>query len=84
MKVEVYSSKSCGPCKVFKIYEVPKLEEAGISVVVHDIDTDAGRELAMSNRVRAVPTINVFKGDGFIRSFVGMTKASEIIDVLGV
>lgn len=78
-RIEVFSAPWCGPCKLFKGNEVPKLETAGVDIVVYDIETDDGQAKAKEAGVRGIPTIKVYKSDELVKTFVGMTKAEQIL-----
>lgn len=73
--VIVYSAPWCGPCKSYK----PMLEawaaERGIPLA--QVDVDAHRDLAVSAKVRAVPT-TVFVGFGPTQARTGALSRADL------
>lgn len=63
--LKVFTSKTCGPCKVMK----PLL--AGLNITVVEIDVEDHPELAARNLVRGVPTLKLFDNNDLLRTSVG-------------
>ncbi len=70
----------CGPCKMMSPIIDEIAEELGDSVKVGKIDTDENLELAQKFGIMSIPTIMIFKNGSVVKTFVGVTSKSEIID----
>lgn len=70
----------CGPCKMMSPIIDEIAEELGDSVKVGKIDTDENLELAQKVGIMSIPTIMILKNGRVVKTFVGVTSKSEIID----
>ena len=70
----------CGPCKMMSPIIDEIAEELGDSVKVGKIDTDENLELAQKFGIMSIPTIMILKNGSVVKTFVGVTSKSEIID----
>ncbi len=72
----------CGPCKMMSPIVDSIAEELGDTVKVGKVDTDANMELAQKFGIMSIPTIMIFKNGNVVKTFVGVTSKSDIIDGL--
>lgn len=72
----------CGPCKMMSPIIDGVAEELGDSVKVGKVDTDENLDLAQKFGIMSIPTIMIFKNGNVVKTFVGVTSKSEIIDAL--
>lgn len=72
----------CGPCRMMApvIEEIEK--EVGENVKVGKINVDSNQELAIKYDVMSIPTIMVFENGKTIKTFIGVTDKTELLDVL--
>ena len=72
----------CGPCKMMSPIIDGVAQELGDTVKVGKVDTDENMELAQRFGIMSIPTIMIFKNGNVVKTFVGVTSKSEIIDGL--
>jgi len=75
--IHYYGASWCEPCAKFKAKEIPALREAGAKVLVFDIDVDRP-----PRRIRAVPTLIIFKSGKLVSVIVGYKTCDEIVALL--
>jgi thioredoxin-like negative regulator of GroEL len=76
MRVLKFSAGYCNPCKMLK--EV--IEKSGTDVVVEDIDIEEQVDLAMTYKVRSIPTCVILDDDGKeIDRMVGMMNREQFL-----
>lgn len=69
----------CGPCKALApILESVAREREGV-VMIAKVDTDAHPELAAEWKVRALPTIAIFRNGTEVGRMVGLRSAADIV-----
>ena len=72
----------CGPCRMMSPIIDEIAEEMGESVKVGKINVDNNQELAIKYDVMSIPTIMVFENGNPIKTFIGVTDKTEILEVL--
>lgn len=72
----------CGPCKMMSPVIDEIAEELGDSVKVGKVDSDENPEIAEKYGIMSIPTIMVIKNGQVVKTFVGVTAKSEILDAL--
>ena len=72
----------CGPCKMMSPIIDEIAEELGASVKVGKVNSDENMELAEKFGIMSIPTIMVFKNGQLVKSFVGVTSKSSIIEAI--
>lgn len=60
--VEIWTASWCGPCRRYKLTEVPALVKAGFKVIVRDYDKDNPPK-----EVKKVPSVRVYYKSTFLR-----------------
>lgn len=76
-KIEKYGAAYCGPCKTMD----KTLEQiSGIEIVKIDITENA--DLAVSKKVRSIPTLIFYNGDNEIDRLVGGVPLKTINDII--
>ncbi|MBR1540087.1 MAG: thioredoxin [Clostridia bacterium] len=79
--VDVYATW-CGPCKMMSPLIDEIAEELGDSVKVGKVDSDENPEIADKYEIMSIPTIMVIKNGQVVKTFIGVTAKSEILDAL--
>lgn len=72
----------CGPCKMMSPVIDEIAEELGDSVKVGKVDSDENPEIADKYGIMSIPTIMVIKNGQVMKTFVGVTAKSEILEAL--
>ena len=72
----------CGPCKMMSPVIDEIAEELASSVKVGKVNSDENLNLAEKFGIMSIPTILVFKNGEVVKTFVGVTPKSEIIDAV--
>ena len=72
----------CGPGMMMSPIIDEIAEEMGESVKVGKINVDNNQELAIKYDVMSIPTIMVFENGNPIKTFIGVTDKTEILEVL--
>ncbi len=69
LRVLYFTSKTCGPCKVFRPRLVGWAAKAGLmtKLETHDVDTIEGGSLADTYRVMSMPTVILVSGEATSR-----------------
>ena len=70
----------CGPCKMMSPIIDGVAEELGEEVKVGKVNTDENLELAQKFNIMSIPTIMIFKGGNVVKTFVGVTDKTELIN----
>ena len=71
----------CGPCKMMSPV-IDTIAEEVSNVKVGKINVDENPDLAEKYNVMSIPTIMVFKAGNPVKTFVGVTAKSQIVDAL--
>ena len=79
--VDVYATW-CGPCKMMSPLIDEIAEELGDSVKEGKVDSDENPEIADKYEIKSIPTIMVIKNGQVVKTFIGVTAKSEILDAL--
>lgn len=75
----LFTAPWCGPCRMVK----PRMEKLAaenseaVLFLSADVDTDAGRAMAIAEGVKAVPTAILYKDGEKIASFHGLGELNE-------
>ena len=72
----------CGPCKMMSPIIDGVAEELGEEVKVGKVNTDENLELAQKFNITSIPTIMIFKGGNVVKTFVGVTDKTELINAV--
>ena len=72
----------CGPCRMMSPIIDEIAEEMAETVKVGKINVDNNQELAIKYDVMSIPTIMVFENGNPIKTFIGVTDKTEILEVL--
>ncbi|MBO4293125.1 MAG: thioredoxin [Clostridia bacterium] len=72
----------CGPCKMMSPIIDGVAEELGEEVKVGKVNTDENLELAQKFNIMSIPTIMIFKGGNVVKTFVGVTDKTELINAV--
>ena len=72
----------CGPCRMMSPIIDEIAEEMAGNVKVGKINVDNNQELAIKYDVMSIPTIMVFENGNPIKTFIGVTDKTEILEVL--
>ncbi|MBO6232628.1 MAG: thioredoxin [Clostridia bacterium] len=72
----------CGPCKMMSPIIDGIAEELGEEVKVGKVNTDENLDLAQKFNIMSIPTIMIFKGGNVVKTFVGVTDKTELINAL--
>ena len=72
----------CGPCKMMSPIIDSIAEEAEKNIKVGKINVDENPYLAEKYNVMSIPTIMVFKAGNPVKTFVGVTSKSQILEAL--
>ena len=72
----------CGPCKMMSPVIDEIAEELGDKVKVGKVDSDENPEIADKYGIMSIPTIMVIKNGEVVKSWVGVTAKSDIIEAL--
>ena len=72
----------CGPCKMMSPIIDAVAEELGETVKVGKVNTDENLELAQKFGIMSIPTIMIFKGGNIVKTFVGVTDKTELLNAL--
>ncbi|MBR2289830.1 MAG: thioredoxin [Clostridia bacterium] len=72
----------CGPCKMMSPVIDQIAEELGDSVKVGKVDSDENPEIAEKYGIMSIPTIMVIKNGQVVKTFVGVTAKSEMLEAL--
>ena len=72
----------CEPCKMMSPIIDGVAEELGEEVKVGKVNTDENLELAQKFNIMSIPTIMIFKGGNVVKTFVGVTDKTELINAV--
>ena len=72
----------CGPCKMMSPIIDALAEELGETAKVGKVNTDENLDLAQKFGIMSIPTIMIFKGGNIIKTFVGVTDKTELLNSL--
>ena len=72
----------CGPCKMMSPIIEAVAEELGDKIKVGKINTDENINLAQQYEIMSIPTILVIKDGKVVKTFIGVTDKTTIIDEL--
>lgn len=72
----------CGPCKMMSPIIDGIADELGEEVKVGKVNTDENLDLAQKFNIMSIPTIMIFKGGNVVKTFVGVTDKTELINAL--
>lgn len=72
----------CGPCQMMSPVIDKIAEELGETAKVGKVNSDSNMNLAEKYGIMSIPTIMVFKNGELVKTFVGVTSKSEIIDAV--
>ncbi len=72
----------CGPCKMMSPIIDGVAEELGEEVKVGKVNTDENLELAQKFNIMSIPTIMIFKNGNVVKTFVGVTDKTELINAV--
>ena len=72
----------CGPCKMMSPVIDEIAEEMGDKVKVGKVDSDENPEIADKYGIMSIPTIMVIKNGEVVKTWVGVTSKSDIIEFL--
>ena len=77
-----FNAEWCGPCKMMSPIIDGVAEELGEEVKVGKVNTDENLELAQKFNIMSIPTIMIFKGGNVVKTFVGVTDKTELINAV--
>lgn len=72
----------CGPCKMMAPIIDAVAEELGEKAKVGKVNTDENLDLAQKFGIMSIPTIMIFKGGNIVKTFVGVTDKTELLNAL--
>ena len=72
----------CGPCKMMSPIIDGIADELGEEVKVGKVNTDENLDLAQKFNIMSIITILIFKGGNVVKTFVGVTDKTELINAL--
>ena len=72
----------CGPCKMMSPIIDAVAEEMGNKIKVGKINTDENINLAQKYDIMSIPTILVIKDGNVVKTFIGVTDKTTIVDEL--
>ena len=72
----------CGPCKMMSPVIDKIAEELGEKVKVGKVNSDENMNLAQEYGIMSIPTIMIFENGKIIKSFIGVTDKTTIIEAL--
>ena len=70
----------CGPCKMMSPVIDEIADELGDSVKVGKVNSDENLSLAQEFEIMSIPTIMIMKNGKPVKTFVGVTPKSDIIN----
>ena len=70
----------CGPCKMMSPVIDGIAEELGETVKVGKVNTDENIDLAQRFNIMSIPTIMIFKNGNLVKTFIGVTSKSELLN----
>ena len=71
----------CGPCQMMSPV-IDQMSEEVADVKFGKLNIDDFPDIAVNYGVMSIPTLLIFKGGEVVKTFVGVTAKSEILDAL--
>lgn len=72
----------CGPCKIMSPIIDEIAEELGDKVKVGKVNSDENIDLAEKFEIMSIPTIMIFENGEVIKTFIGVTDKTTIIEAI--
>ena len=72
----------CGPCKMLAPVLFQIAEEYKDKIRVGKVNVDENNELAMKYQIASIPTLIFFKNGEIVKTSVGLSTKSELIDII--
>ncbi|AFK19129.1 thioredoxin [Haloferax mediterranei ATCC 33500] len=75
-----YHAEWCGPCKMLE----PTVEEIAeeTDAVVAKVDIDELQELARSQQIRSVPTLQFYAHGEQLKEVIGVQSKEDLVDII--
>lgn len=81
MKVKVYTTPTCGPCKFYKAQTIEPLIKEGYNIGV--VDTSENLKETQLAGITGVPTTIIYNDEGKeLKRFSGMKSLSQVKQIL--
>ena len=74
----------CGPCRMQGQIVEEVAEKVGDAAVIAKVNVDDAPQVAQKFRIRAIPTIIVFRDGEVAKQFVGVQNAASLLGEVGV
>ena len=72
----------CGPCKMLAPVLSQIAEEYKDKIRVGKVNVDENNELAMKYQIASIPTLIFFKNGEIVKTSVGLSTKSELMDII--